>query len=705
MTLAAAVALAWLGLAPASDFAQQPPPAHEARAAAGSLSARLAMSEAERLIGSPSSEDRVRSVVRLSSLGRREAVDRLVRAMHPGSPLARDPRARLAAVRGLFPFASLEPVRLLLASALSIEGPADSLAGIIRDTAALALASSDDAKAIGLLVVAVVQGGAAAEAAERALLAYPPRSLAPIAPAGRPGEGLPAAVCALVGKLGDLRAAGPLRATLAAGLGAVDPAAPSSAPSSPGYERRKAAIAAALALARLGDREPLPVARQWLRARDPELRIAAAEILIQGGAEERAGLLAEWMRSEETRARAVTLSLRMPSADLAMDLVKVARDESGSLLRMSIAALGRTGDGGAERALAGMLADPARAWDAAFALANSPSDEAKRTLQIALLSPQTRRLAARAGTARYLLRDDPPRRLVDALSSLRTSRDDADRAAGAFGLAVLGEVSVRSLLGSGDAAVVRAAARASLVVGGDAAIACAERLSGETDETTRDALGVALAASVDAADPISTGKLAEWAESDAAIAPLATLSLGLRDGPPYTERLERLLGSADPAIRRHAALGLGYSPEPDTSSRLSKAWHFETDRSVRRAIIAALSKRSEPQRIEVLGLASRMDPDADVREAARLGLQGRLPGILEGRGRCKQVAWITLSPSEAKSAPMLGYRRGRLAEASGLVLPVVTDPDGALVAAGLAPGPASFTLAMRFAPEQAPAHE
>jgi hypothetical protein len=315
-------------------------------------------------------------------------------------------------------------------------------------------------------------------------------------------------------------------------------------------------------------------------------------------------------------------------------------------------------------------------------------------LESALADSRTRRLAARAGIARVLVRDDPPRRLVGVLSELRGSRDEADRAVGAFGLAVLGEATVRSLLASGDVVVLRAAARASLFVGGDAASACAERLAGEADEITRAALGIALAASPHAADPVSTATLAEWAESGGPIAPLAALSLGRRDGATEKERLDRLLTNADPAVRSHTAFGLGYSQEPDSSSRLAQAWHFETDAGVRRAIVAALSWRSEPQRIEVLDLASRLDPDARVREVARLGLQRRLTSILQRESRSGHVAWITLSPNDAAAAPMLRARTGRLAEASGLVLPVVTDPDGALVVPGIAPGPASFALAL-----------
>ncbi|HEX9297442.1 MAG TPA: hypothetical protein VF881_16485, partial [Polyangiaceae bacterium] len=57
------------------------------------------------------------------------------------------------------------------------------------------------------------------------------------------------------------------------------------------------------------------------------------------------------------------------------------------------------------------------------------------------------------------------------------------------------------------------------------------------------------------------------------------------------------------------------------------------------------------------------------------------------------VAWISLSPS-ASAAPSVGRERvGALVDSSGLSLPLVTDPDGALLVVGVSPGISSFHLA------------
>ena len=46
-----------------------------------------------------------------------------------------------------------------------------------------------------------------------------------------------------------------------------------------------------------------------------------------------------------------------------------------------------------------------------------------------------------------------------------------------------------------------------------------------------------------------------------------------------------------------------------------------------------------------------------------------------------------------RDGSVVGARPGSLVDASGLSLPVVSDPDGALVVPGITPGGASFRLA------------
>ena len=57
------------------------------------------------------------------------------------------------------------------------------------------------------------------------------------------------------------------------------------------------------------------------------------------------------------------------------------------------------------------------------------------------------------------------------------------------------------------------------------------------------------------------------------------------------------------------------------------------------------------------------------------------------------LAWISLTPSSVAPTGAARDRTGSLVDASGLVLPVVGDPDGALIVPGISAGNASFRLA------------
>lgn len=680
----------------------------------GWLDGRLGIGAAARLLASESSPDRVRGVERLAGLGQTAAVDRLLAALEPGTVLSRDERARLVAVRVLAPFAGREPVRQFLAKTLGAEGSTTPFASLVRDTAALALAAAGDARSVELLATAVLQGGVAGESARRALVAHPPARLAPLV-SGR--EGVPPAMSALLADLGDLRALEPLRATLSRpktpALPGVDEhenqAAVAAAPADPTQ-----AIAAAVALARLGDEEQVPVARGWVASGEVALKLAGARVLATSGAADAGRAIAALLAVPAAREEALRLALECPAADEVAPLVAIAKEADGASRTQAIAALGRIGTAPAVAALAAMLADPARGWDAAFALALAPSAEARAALGKALGVPATKRLSARASTVRALVRDDAPSGLADALDALLRSRDPADRGAAAFGLAATGAVSVRTLVASDDPAIVRAAARAALVAGPDAVAACAERLAREKDETTRVALAMALAASPYAADALPTGTLAELADGGGAVAPVAARALGLRDGEAIAPRLARLLASGDPVVRAHAARGLALSPSPDAVSRLVAAYTFETDAAVRRAVVRALSRRTEPQRRRTLELAASLDPDAETRESARLALAGQTidDGVFAPHGRSPAprvhvgpyVAFIALASNDPARASAAA-RAARLVRSDGLALPVVADPDGALLVAGLPPGEATLSLSAPLALAFPPAAE
>jgi hypothetical protein len=542
------------------------------------------------------------------------------------------------------------------------------------------------------------------DAAARALLAYPPRSLSSF---GSGSEGLPGPVCDLLGRLGDVRAATLLKGTLSRGLLRAAASGERSEVEDEN-ESKRARVAAALALARLGDEEQVPIAENWASSSDPYLKLRGIEVLLVSGRGHARRALAPLLGSNETRDAALGLAAESPGVELLPGL-DASIQAGGDGARLATVLLGRIGGEGGVSRLEKLLLDAERASDAAFALARAPGREARRALEVATAEPKLRRLLGRAGTVRALALGDPPSGLGDRLHTLFHARDEADRAAGAFGLAALSKADPRELFGSTDPVVVRAAARAVLVAGRAAESACRARLATETDPVTRSALALVIAVSPGAEIPISTARLADWAESDEAFAPLAIVALGPREGALEKRRVGRALESNDPVARAHAAFALALSPLPDATSRLANAWRFEETPRVRRAIVTALGQRKEPQRIATLELAARLDPDVEVRESARLALRGQLALPL-GRfgagcagsdarvGACHAV-WITLVPSLAgagkggTNAGAATSRVGRLLDAAGLALPVVADPDGMLVVPGVSAGAASFRLA------------
>src|SRR5262249_61408182 len=106
------------------------------------------------------------------------------------------------------------------------------------------------------------------------------------------------------------------------------------------------------------------------------------------------------------------------------------------------------------------------------------------------------------------------------------------------------------------------------------------------------------------------------------LAPLAARALPSRDADALRGRLKRLLEGSDPVVRAHIALGLARDPEPSAVSLLTSAYRFEDDAGVRRAIMRALSRRPEVQRMATLIEARDLDPAADVRALGRAALAG-----------------------------------------------------------------------------------
>jgi len=257
---------------------------------APSFLTELGAPAAEKLLTSDASRDRLRGLARLSALGTPRAVELLARALDPGGA-AHGAEEHLAAVRALAPHAKLPAARDALVRALSsppVEVDAGPLSEWVQSASALALAKTQDPAALSALGRALRKPGHAAELTRAALLANPPRDLAPILRApGAPTKEL----CEALGELGDLRAEPFLRDVVR--RGAPD-----------------ARAAAALALLRFGSSEVVELARHWLKAeRQPVLVAAADEILARRGTADAAAALTELAGNEATRQLALGLFL------------------------------------------------------------------------------------------------------------------------------------------------------------------------------------------------------------------------------------------------------------------------------------------------------------------------------------------------------------------------------------------------------------
>jgi hypothetical protein len=328
---------------------------------------------------------------------------------------------------------------------------------------------------------------------------------------------------------------------------------------------------------------------------------------------------------------------------------------------------------------------------AAYALALCAGDAATEQLELALKTAQTRRLAARASVVRERVLGEAVPGVRESLENLLGSPDHAaDRSAGAWGLAVLQPQRLTSLLASKDPAVVQAAARATLAAGGTTT--AAKRLAREPDAATRRALCIGLA-TLEGANQVPTRTLLELIEEGGACAPLAARALAVRDSEELRPRIEAVLTGEDALFRAHAALGLAHSHSPNAVGLLDSTYRLEADPGVRRAIVVALSQRSEPTRLRTLRLARTLDADITVREAARIALMGqRLPDFVPGPGSF----WLDVSPGAQTGTPR--EVAALLELPTGLAVPLAADPDGLVVSVGLPVG----RVGLRMVVEQQP---
>jgi hypothetical protein len=645
--------------------------AEDARGRGETLRARIGIGAAESLSASDALSERLRGLERLGTIGTPRAILRLVRALEPGGS-AKAPEERLTAVRELAMHTSDPTARRALGRVLgghsapsSTEAPSE-LDALSERTAALALARSASPDALASLGKALESTGRAAAAAGAALVAHPPRDLAPVLAAAR----IPSlALVKALDDLGDQRGFDALRDLVRVGTPEVR-------------------AAAAIALTRLGDYETVELSRRWVAANEPmSLRLAGARILAMAHTEDAPGAIVMLLRDPSTVAAGVALALEAPSPALVPELSRQLRTASGERADDLGAAIGRAGEKRAAVLLAALLSDRSMGPIAAYQLARMPGPDASRLLERGLVDRTTRRIAARAATARMLLLGERIGSLGRVLEELVRSKDPADRAAGAAGLSALDPDRTEAFLESTDDAIVRAAASCLLLAPPEVAIYVAERLLGSAQGETRTALALALAVP-GAAARAPTSVLLALVDGGGPAAPLAALALGARDAEKERERLDELRLSSDPYIRAHVALGLGASSEPDAGGRLEASYRLETDASVRVAIVRALSARNEPARRRLLARARALDPDPDVRAAATAATANASRAAVVGRA----IAWIPVveSGSDRPIAATVAVEAP-----GGLVLPAAVPEDGLVVLSGLPPGP----IVLRVAPE------
>ncbi len=670
----------------------------DAPAAPTNLRALRGAEAAGRLLRSSDPDERLRGIDRAAAIGSTEAVALLVQATEPSSTVRTDSRALVALARALAPFADQERVRTALLAILNVgnvglagrmpqagrggegglaleDGDPVARADLARHVAAFALGQSKTDRGLELLYGAARGGGSGQAAALHALAAFPPRDPGFF---GSASTQLPVPVIRLLGELGDLRA-----------LERLHGAAKSTDPT--------ARATAILAIAQLGDERGIALARTAIVERDVRMRAASGEALVLLGAPERVRAVVALINDEATTALGIRLAERVFDPEIVKLVGARAQVHPDPDVRLAaIQALGRSPDPAAASLLASKpLQDDKRlAYHAAVALARSPAPNAGAL--VAGLAQTSRSLGVRAYVVRALLRGERDDAADDVIAGLATSRAPDERALGIFARIALGETSAEDAIGDRDLAVRRAAVMGALAHPTKASErALLARMGIEQDLVTRQVLAAGLAGG-DAAGVIPGNRLLDRAEGGGPDAPLAALALARRADEAMAPKIAQLLAAKDAVVRAHTALGLGGAPLPDATGRLARAYAFETETDVRRAIVTALVARTQdeaaPSRRITLEQAAKLDPDATVRSIAQSGLTRAAAPV--GAPVRSEVAWLRLVRDDG-SPPGTAFAAA-LVRADGIALPIVFDAEGYAVVAGLPPGESRLVLAPRL---------
>lgn len=617
----------------------------------------------------------------------KRAFDVLVEAAKPSGAVHGDARIAIIAARALAPFCAQAPAVEALGALLDLPAPApgpdrgagDALlqAGLARQLAAMALATCGTKRATDQLVFTARKQGIGQLAAVDALAATGQAVWSP----SSPPPSSPLVVRAMV-ESGDLRALDALRACARAG--------------EPGLR-----AACMVALGELGDGRVAELAMAGLGERDARLRTAAAEALVLVDASPRFRAVEALVSDDVTAAAGIRLAHRAQDAGVVKALAQRAQGADLGMRRAVVAALGRGTATEAVQALAALAADRSLEAEVFHAIARSPSDAAlpalvraiepcppqRATKDCAAIRGARRRLVARAYVVRALSRGERSGELDDLLAELARAADARDRAVGVAARVALGQASVAAALADSDPSVRRAAAVAAGADPG-ARAAMLERFAIETDPRTR----IVLAGALLGGDPgfLPTLELVLRAESGEPDAGIAAETVAARGDELLAEKVDRWLASPLPVLRAHVARGLGRSKDRRALGKLLAAYEFETEPTVRRAILEAIAERGDvtaPLARMMLARAARLDPDAVARGAARralAGLPARAPHVV------REVAWLRVVAPYAGDVPPLS---AALVRSDGLAQPIAFDDDGFAIVPGIPPGPTQLVFA------------
>lgn len=708
-------------LAGASALAQPPPPPRPipprpagSTTSTGNLDrsnelrAHFGGDMAARLLRSPDPNERLRGIARAAAAKSPDALALLVRESEPAGAARRDARAMIEIARALAGYLGEQSAKTALVAIVNAPttsapsrppgvvrtGPreltldeADHAARtqLARDIAAIALASSGDARAYESLVTIARGAGPGQSAAHLALSIHPPQQPGLLGPVTVTTPGM----ARLAAQIGDLRAIEYLRALVKAG----DPVLRATA---------------FVALGEIGDMRTVEAASAAVTDRDARVRASAVEALVLLGAADRAKHVEALIGDEATAAVGIRLAERTFSAGIVKALAaRVVASADPSLRAAAIVALGRSPMPAGIQALVELMKNGTLHSDIASAIARSPSPIAMQAIEaMGVAAPaSTKRLGVRAYVVRVLTRGEPSARLDELVDKLAASADARDRAVGVGALVALGRRPLDAALTDKDARVRRAAAVASLADGPRPAALAAllAHIAGEKDDATREALALGLLdGDVDARVPTST--LIDRADSAHADAPLSVLALARRGDEAHSAKVDQYLESRDPILRAHAARGLGISTYKDAVGRLAAAFAYEADVGVRRAIVRALASRgggdaTAPSRLETLRTAAGLDPDGVVRSIAARAL-ARGAATAPSARALTDVAWLHLASADGQAPP--ANMTGAVYRADDVAVPIAFDDEGFAIVPGMPPGESRLVLAPRLPSYEAP---